>query len=353
MSTPASSVQRILIIRLSALGDVVMSSGLIPALRSRYPNAQLSWLTEAPAAPLLKHNPRLHEVIVWPKAAWKDLWRQRRWADLWREIRAFRRMLRQRQFDLVIDAQGLLKSGLWAWMTGAPRRVGLMPREGAQHLVHERVEPPAGQDTRMGNEYRFLARYMGAADAAFIPDLALGTTASAQARERLTQAGATGPFALLVPFTTRPQKHWVEANWAALAHALIADGLTPVMLGGPGDREAAARIHALAPALINLTGQLKLDESAAVVAQCRILIGVDTGLTHMGSALRRPTIALFGSTCPYTDSGSPDTRILYDALPCAPCRRRPTCGGRFDCMSGLTVNRVLQQIHGLIGTPPP
>lgn len=343
MSAAAQREPRnILIIRLSALGDVVMSSGLIRAMKARYPNARLSWLTEAPAAPLLKHNPRLDEVIIWPKAAWKDLWRQRQWAQLWREVKAFRRLLRDRQFDLVLDAQGLLKSGLWAWSTHAPRRLGLIPREGSQHLVHERVEPPPGQDVRMGSEYRYLARYVGAADEAFQPDLAIGAAAQARARQSLAEAQVAGPYVALCPFTTRPQKHWFEDNWSALATALLARGLTPVMLGGPDDVTAAGRMAAAVPGVVNLVGQLKLDESVAVVADCALLIGVDTGLTHMGSALQRPTVALFGSTRPYADGGSPHTRILYDALPCSPCRRRPTCEGRFDCMRQITVDRVLQ-----------
>ena len=345
--------QRILIIRLSALGDVVMASGLIPAIRSQYPHAHLAWLTEAPAAPLLKHNPRLDEVIIWPKEPWKKLFKQKQWSALWQQIRQFKQDLQDRRFDLVLDAQGLLKSGVCAWMTDAPQRIGLQSREGSQWLVTQRIAPTPGQDVRMGSEYRFLARHLGAPDAQFVPDLAIGQQAQQRAQQALQDAGLKPgtAYAALAPFTTRPQKHWVEGHWIQLARALMAQGLTPVYLGGPADAEAAQRMAAQTPGALAMAGPLKLDESAAVVAQCRILIGVDTGLTHMGSALRRPTIALFGSTCPYTDSGSPDTRILYDALPCAPCRRRPTCGGRFDCMSGLTVDRVRQQIHALIGTP--
>ncbi|HET8871796.1 MAG TPA: glycosyltransferase family 9 protein, partial [Aquabacterium sp.] len=96
---------------------------------------------------------------------------------------------------------------------------------------------------------------------------------------------------------------------------------------------------------------LKLDESVALISMCQQLIGVDTGLTHMGTALRLPTVALFGSTRPYLSSGTPTTQVMYDALPCSPCRRRPTCDGRFDCMKQLTVNRVLTQANLLL--PPP
>lgn len=342
MKQPPLASRNILVIRLSALGDVVMSSGLIPALRTVHPQARISWLTEPPAAPLLRGNPGLDQVLVWPRGTWQQLWRERRYGDLLKAIMAFRRELRSQRYDLVVDAHGLLKSGLCAWFTGAPHRIGLMPREGSQWLVHERVEPPTAQDLRMGSEYRYLARHLGAADAAFQPDIQPSPQARTAAEQALMNAGVQGPYVVLCPFTTRPQKHWFNDHWHVLAQSLLLKGLTPVMLGGPGDIAASAVIERETPGVVNLAGRLKLDESAALVASCDLLIGVDTGLTHLGSAFKRPTVALFGSTRPYLDGGSARTAILYDALPCSPCRRHPTCNGRFDCMRQLTPARVLQ-----------
>jgi heptosyltransferase-1 len=331
--------RRILIVRLSALGDIVMASGLIPALKARYPQAEVSWLCEAASAPLLRHNPRLHELIIWPRGDWEALKKAKRWGELWRTVRQFKAMLRAKQFDLVLDGQGLLKSGLMAWFTGAPRRVSIIAREGSHLLAHEVVVPTPVAVPVMGSEYRYLAGYLGAPDAAFQPDLAVGEAALVKAQAMV--AGVAKPLVALCPFTTRPQKHWVEGHWPALAQALIAQGLQPVLLGGPADTEAAARITQATPGLINLVGQLKLDESVAMISLCHRLIGVDTGLTHMSTALKLPTLALFGSTRPYLSGGSPLTHVMYDALPCSPCRRNPTCNGRFDCMAQLTVQRVL------------
>ena len=346
MSTPhpvsPQGPRRILVVRLSALGDIVMASGLIPALKARFPNAEVSWVCEPVCAPLLKHNPRLKQVIVWPRGEWQALWKAKRYLDLWRAVRAFRAQLKAEKFDLVLDGQGLLKSGLVAWFTGAPRRVSIIAREGSHRLVHEVVTPPPGADPVMGSEYRYLAHYLGAPQGSFVHDLAVG--------ERLQAAWGglpnARPLVVLAPFTTRPQKHWVEANWSELGRRMLAQGLQPVVLGGPADREAAERICAGQPQLINLAGTLKLDESVALIADAQLLVGVDTGLTHMGSALRIPTVALFGSTRPYREGpkvgGVARTRILYDNLPCSPCRRRPTCNGAFTCMTGLTTERVLQ-----------
>ncbi len=340
MTASTDSPRRILIVRLSAIGDIVMASGLIPALRQRYPQAQISWICEAGSVPLLKHHPDLHEVIVWPRGEWEALKKAKRWGELWRAVRSFKAQLKARQFDLTLDAQGLMKSGLMAWFTGAPRRVSIIAREGSHLLCHERVVPPPSNSPVIGSEYRYLAQYLGAADGAFQLNLAVGAAPLAKAREATAHLRA--PLVALCPFTTRPQKHWVEASWSELAQALLAQGLQPVLLGGPADRDAAERIAQGVPGLCNLVGQLKLDETVAAISLCRRLIGVDTGLTHMGTALKVPTVALFGSTRPYLQGPSPFTHVMYDALECSPCRRNPTCDGRFDCMKQYTVARVLE-----------
>ena len=336
---PAPEPRRILIVRLSAIGDIVMASGLIPALRQRFAQAQISWVCEAGCAPLLKHHPDLHEVIIWPRGEWEALKKAKRWGELWRAVRSFKAQMKARGFDLVLDGQGLMKSGLIGWFTGAPRRVSIIAREGSHLLAHEVVTPPSSDAPVIGSEYRFLAGYLGAAEGAFQLNLAVGVAPLAKAREAV--AGHVRPLVALCPFTTRPQKHWVEAHWPQLAQALYDRGLQPVMLGGPADVEAAQRIAAAAPGLLNLVGKLKLDETVALISICQRLIGVDTGLTHMGTALKLPTLALFGSTRPYLHGPTPSTQVMYDALPCSPCRRNPTCNGRFDCMAQLTVQRVL------------
>jgi len=338
----ALSPRRILIVRLSALGDVVLSSGLIPALKARWPEARLSWLVDAPAAPLLAHNPRLDELRVLPLSQWKQLWRSGHRLQAWRAFRAWGRELRAQEFDLVIDPQGLFKSGLCGWLSGAPLRVSLWPREGNQLFVHDCVRPaiPPGPERIISFEYRALAAAVGAMD--FQLDLAVGEAPRLRATQILQEAGiGARPVVILAPFTTRPQKHWVEERWPMLAAALWDAGYQPVILGGPGDRAAAERMASQEARLVNLAGRLKLDETVAAIAQAQLLIGVDTGLTHMGIALGLPTIALFGSTAPYLHAGTPRVQVLYKALPCSPCHRAPTCGGQFDCMKQISVAEVM------------
>lgn len=348
---------RVLIIRLSAIGDIVMASPLVGALRRTWPDAHLAWLCEPQGLDLLRHNPDLDEVIPWPKARWKELWRSRDLRTLYREVRTFARQLRERRFDLVLDTQGLMKSGLLAWLTGAPRRVGLGSQEASQWLMTE-VLDRRGDDIRIGSEYRKLARYLELAPSAGAEPFPLHLAVSPRDRKTvrilLDSIGVSTHYAVLCPFTTRPQKHWFEDRWAELARRCPGElGLMPVLLGGPDDQEAALRIQQGAGSdLRNLTGRTGLGESLAVIEAASLLVGVDTGLTHMGIAFGHPTVALFGSTRPYLETGQAPARVLYNPLPCSPCRRKPTCGGRFDCMRSHHVNTVLTAAAQLLASTP-
>jgi heptosyltransferase I len=383
--TPPS---RILLIRLSAIGDIVMASPLIAALRRAYPQAHIAWLVQAEGAPLPRHHPDLNQVILWPRAEWRALWRERRWGELWRRVRALRAELRRPGFDWVIDLQGLLKSGLPAWVTGAPVRIGLGSREGSQWLM-TRVVPRGGDPEGIGSEYRFLAEQLGLPLADFAMTLVPGAEDRAWAQALIAREGLADGYVVCCPFTTRPQKHWFEDRWAQLAVELRrALGWRVLLLGGPGDTEAGARIQRLAaaeraaagagaavaevadgatgvavaegalllrelgPDLINLAGGTSLLQAAALIEASRLLIGVDTGLSHMGIALGRPSLLLFGSTCPYLKTGRDNARVLYHPRPCSPCKRRPTCQGAFDCMRDLGVAEVLAAARDLLERSP-
>ena len=347
MSDPRS----ILIIRLSAMGDIIMASPLIPALKEAYPEARLAWLTEEANAGLLRNNPRLDKLILWRRNHWRDLARQRRYLELWREFRALVRELRQERFDLVLDIQGLLKSGAWAFLSGGQTRIGLGSREGSQFLMSRTIARDSGNadDLRIGSEYLKLARALGLQPARFDMDLVASAQELDEADALLKEKGITGPFAVVCPFTTRPQKHWFNERWVDLAGRLADDtGLPIVMLGGPGDRPGAEAIASHAPNVVNLVGQTSLGLCVAIIQQAGLLVGVDTGLTHLGIAMRTPTVALFGSTCPYLDPGSGPAKVLYEPLPCSPCHRRPSCGGEFDCMKSHTVDKVLASVALLL-----
>ncbi len=340
---------RILVVRLSAIGDIVFASPLISALRARYPLALIDWLVQPESRSLLEHHPDLNEVIVWPRGEWQQLLKERRWYTLWCEIKRFRKELRSLDFDLAIDVQGLLKSGVLAWLSGARERVGLGSREFSQWLM-TRVVDKSGDSKRIGSEYLKLAQELGLPIDNFKMQVELDKSDVAYAQYFIDERGLQAGYVIICPFTTRLQKHWIETYWVELIPHLEATfGMPVVMLGGPGDAEAAQHIESrLTSGLINQVAVTSLRQAAALIKYSELIIGVDTGLTHMGIAFIRPTICLFGSTCPYLDTTHDNAVVLYHKLDCSPCRRNPTCNGRFDCMRAITVDEVLEQAQRLL-----
>ncbi len=345
-------MQRILIVRTSAIGDVVFASPLAAALRRTFPQAHIAWVVEPGIDALVAPDPSIDECIVWPKREWSQLLRRGRLIALWQRVRTFRARLRARRFDVALDLHGLAKSALIAWLSGAPRRIGLGGREGSRWLVTE-VVARGGDRARIGSEYLHLAQYLGLQIDDFLPRLHVDADAQRRAAELLARNGlAPGGYAVFAAFTTRPQKHWFEASWRELAAALSQrTGLVPVLLGGPADRAGAAAIVGGAPGVVDLTGQTNLAEAAALVRSAALIVGVDTGLTHMGTAFSVPTVALFGSTCPYTITGRSNARVIWLGLSCAPCHRRPTCGGAWNCMREITVSRVMHEAAAVLEAP--
>ena len=346
---PVNPVTSILIIRPSAIGDVVMASPMIKVLREAYPEARLVWLAEPQVRDLLSANPQLDEVIIWPKGKWRDLLKRGRLLVLAREIRKLAAALRREKFDLALDVQGLLRSRLLAWLSGARERVGFESREPGRFFLTRVVSRGSG-DKRMSSEYFNLMEALDLSPGDFRPEVALSDSYREEAARILRGVGIAGKYAVICPFTTRPQKHWFEERWAALALEIETRfGFPVVVLGGPGDAEGSRRIQSLTGGKAHaLAGKSTLGQSAAFVASCELLVGVDTGLTHMGTAFSRPTVALFGATCPYLTTSSPRTRVLYDRQSCSPCRRNPTCEGEFTCMKAITVGQVLDVSRELL-----
>lgn len=332
MDPRPSPPQRILIVRVSALGDLVFCTALLEGLRRAYPEAHIAWLAQPGLGALLDKDPRLNQLIRLPAGAFGSL---AGFIATWRQLRA------QSPFDWVIDAQGLFKSRLLARLVPARRRIGFASKEPGRFLLHA-LHDKSGEPRQIAREYRYLSqRLTGGADPG--PPRLLPDAAARERVDQLLQGAQLRPgFVAFCAFTTRPQKHWMESYWGELAHRLRAQGLGPcVLLGSADDQPAAQRILRGMPAdSVNLVGATRIGELPALLEQARLVVGVDTGLTHIGSAVRRPTIGLWGSTCPYTQGAASPLKILYLDLPCAPCKRRPTCGGVYSCMRDLGPEQV-------------
>jgi|TARA_B110000483_G_scaffold7113_1_gene8371 heptosyltransferase-1 len=342
--------KNILIVRLSAIGDVVMASPLPAAIKRVNSDTKITWLCQAECKDLLKDQPNVDQVIVWPRREWQKLWDGRKYLQLGKQIRQFRNLLRNEKFDLALDLQGLLKSGYLTWLSGATKRIGLGSSEGSQLFMHQVITREGGNQDLIGSEYRYLAAEMEFDTHSF--DLQLGISKqSKESSMALLGEISDGPYLVVCPFTTRAQKHWFDDYWRSTAVQLQARFELPVvLLGGPGDVDSAQRL-CQDTNIINLAGKTNLQEAAVIIGHSTGLIGVDTGLTHMGHAMKVPTLGLFGSTRPYLETGLSTSKVIYLDLHCAPCRRNPTCDGRFDCLREITPDMVLQEFSQLRAKP--
>ncbi|MGI9628486.1 MAG: glycosyltransferase family 9 protein [Longimicrobiales bacterium] len=338
----------ILLVRLSARGDVVFASPLAAAIKRSRPDVHLCWIAEERTADVIQHNPHIDEVIVWERARWKALLKGGKLVQLFRHIRTFRRTLRRGRFDVAIDAQGLLRSGAVAFLSGAPLRIGLGSREGSR-LLMTRVLPLGGDEREISSEYKHLARQLRLDPAGFDIEIPPGPANEAFVEELVMKEGLESGYVVASPFTTRHFKHWFEDRWSeVLGQLRDRTGRRVVLLGGPDDRPAAERILAgvqTDAGIVDLVGRTTLGQASAVVARSDLLVGVDTGLSHMAHGYGRPAVLLFGSNTPYLDPPTPQAQILHSGRDCSPCRGRLTCDGRIDCMRDLTVDDALDAIQ--------
>lgn len=343
---------KILLIKLSSIGDVVLATPVIKVLRKAYPDSHIAWLVEEMSADVVTENPLLDEVIVWPKAEWKRLLKGMRPITVLGKAFYFMRGLRRRRFEMVLDLQGLLKSAVLAYLSGAKERIGLGSREGSRVLM-TRVIPPKGNRSRPGSQYREFVRSLGLEPGDFRPFVAVGQKDEAFVADLMRENGITGGYAVICPFASKPQKNWIEERWGEVSERLNAEyGMPVVILGGRGDMDSAGRMESLSRGrILNLAGGTTLKQAAAVIKHSSLLIGVDTGLTHMGIAFDVPTVTLFGSTAGYADAKEKNLVAIYKAVECSPCRRSPTCDGDLRCMKAISAEDVLGAVSGLLGRP--
>lgn len=284
---PNSPPRRLLLVKLSALGDVVHTLPLIEALRVGLgPEAHLVWAVRRSFASLLEGNPHLSAVRVLEGRAV-------------REAVAFGRQLRTEHFDTALDPQGLFLTGLITLLSGAPRRLGLdLNREGNRLFLTEASVPMRTRRHQVEKLLDFCVA-LGLPKLAPRPQTYLAQAEAATAEAWLECLGPQGRIGCVIG-TSTPDKEWPVEHWCALIRQLARLGLKPVLLGGSGEAVAAERIvqETKGAVALSLVGKTSLRQLASVLARCQVVIGGDTGPFHLAVAVGTSTVGLYGVTDP-------------------------------------------------------
>ena len=337
---------RILLIKPSSLGDVVRTLPILAGLRQRYPHAQISWMLRPDCAQLIRGAAALDEIIEFDRRRFGKMLYNWAAASEWRR---FLKYLRARRFDLVLDLQGLLRSGFMSWACRTPVRVGFaQAREFASLFYTHRIPAPPQPEHVVETYWRF-AEFLGFGTtskvfAVPIPDSARQT---AQTLLGAQTWSPTGGYAVLLPGGTEPAKCWPAERFGALATHLAQDYDMAVVLLGAGRREQAVAAlvnHRANESTINLVGKTSLKEAAAILERARVVVGNDSGPLHIAAALAVPTVGLYGPTNPYVVGpyGQMDGLVQTGAQT---CRRGRYSHRKEHQMPNISVEQVLKAVE--------
>lgn len=299
---------KILIIRLSAIGDVVRVLPAAAVIRHAYPSAQIDWVVESAAADILQETPLLDRVFVFDRGPHL----LRSGVLFWR----LRRRLREQNYDIAIDFHGILKSGLLLSSTRAPRRIAFAPdraREGAHHFANELIVLSKPIMNRVEENLELCGNVVDGTTER-LNTIVIDKHINTKAFELIAAARRDRPWlALIHAPVERAEKKWPNEHFAALVDMLLDDGRFDVVLShGPGQRQM------LVPILLKCRNEPivpppseSLREFAGLVSKVSLYIGVDTGPMHIAAAVGTPVVAIFGGTAPimHTPVGAP-CRVL-------------------------------------------
>jgi lipopolysaccharide heptosyltransferase I len=349
---------RILLIKLSALGDVIQTLPTLEAIRAVYPAAEISWLVEEEAAPVLASHPALDNLLISRRKTWLAAWRrpgERRIA--WQQCRHLVQTLRRQSYDVVVDLQGLAKSAFWTMISRSPRKIGFdRSREYSYLALTERL-PPYDPDEHAIRRYLGVARYLGAAGEPVRFRLALPTGTGNDVAYLWQEK--SGPLIIMHPGTRWPTKFWRPESFASLADALIHERQARVVFtGSRSDRSLIAGIRScMASWAEDLSGRTDLKTLARLFYQANAAVTTDTGPMHLAAAVGTPVAAVFGPTAPWrTGPYGARHRVIRTKVSCSPCFRRQCPNPK--CLTDLGVPEVLAAVNDILdraipGAKPP
>jgi len=359
--------RKILLIKLSAVGDVVHTIPVLNKLRRRYPMAQLDWMVTPSIAELLRHHPAISNIIEFERDAWSRPWRFTPFASYAR----LAAKLHGGGYDLVVDMHGQFRTAALTLATGAPARIGFdRPRAGvwdaSPRKFPEQARKHAWQGAREGSwmaythhipvptlDLHAVDRYLNVgpilgldrepADFSFpIPQSAVSRVEALLAQHGVNRTD----IVIMAPGTIWETKQWGSDKFAQVARHFISKGCAVILVGSQRERVVCEGVADLAPGAVDLAGMTTLSELAALTRRSAICITNDSGPMHLAVALDRSVISIFGPTDPIWIGpyGRADA-VLQADLECSPCylRRLKQCGHNHACMHNISPPAVIER----------
>jgi heptosyltransferase-1 len=323
---------KILVVRLSSIGDVVHTTPMVAALIDA--GHDVAWAVEPPAAPLVATIPGLSQTFVLPKASAYD------WNDRFR----LARILRDFNSDVAIDAQGLWKSAFWTWLSGAPRRIGWMTdhrREASSSVMLTETVTCSSDDIHIIDQHHALLVGLGIDErgAREFPFVLPGDAVAMAAAYR---DSIGNPLALIAPGGGWENKLYPPELWGQVAKGLVEMRLAPVVLWGPGEMELADAVVHASGGTAKRAPETSILELAALARISRLFLAADTGPLHIAGAMGTPIVALFGPTDPARNGPWGEGDEVVRKIPtCAPCHKR-NCEIHHEIMKKIQVSTVLE-----------
>ncbi len=370
----SAEFSRILLIKPSALGDVVHTLPVLVKLRARYPRARIDWLITPENAEVVRYHPALSNVVLFARRDFSK--RGRRWraflsfVDLLKQIR-------RAKYELVIDMHGQVRSAFFTLVSGAHVRIGFdrpikrgvtisaehdlknVPnhgwrgaREGSWIAYTHRIPIPT-LDVHAIDRYLWVAPLLGLDDNP--PDLTmhLSPQASDRVNRLLEEHGvpASKPLVVLVPGTIWETKHWTIEGFAGVARQFLQDGFAVALAGTVRDQQRCREIAAAAPGACDLSGKTTPADLAALIRRAEVAVTNDSGSMHVAASLGKPMVSVFGPTNPVHIGPyeRPESVVRVD-LPCSPCnyRRLSQCPFDHACMKQVTSAMVVERVRKIL-----
>jgi len=340
----------ILIVKLSAIGDVVHTLPSLEAVRELYPHAHITWVIEETSADLVTGHPTLDRILISRRKHWlRNVRRFRAWRQTFRDMRQFLSALRERHYDIVIDFHGLFKSAVIVLLCRGKRKIGYRSMQELSGLVlTEKIPEDMGKHAV--DRYLDFPRYLGwrGGDVRFRIPVDNEVEASVRRLLHDNEVDIEAPFVAVSPRALWPTKLWDDGRFARLCERIVTDLSLPVLLTGADRDGSLARIaDTVHCPVVNLGGRTSLKELAYLFSRATAVVTTDSGPMHIAAAMGTPTVALFGPTDPSrTGPYGRGHRVIRAGVVCSPCFLK-RCDHRY-CMDNITVDTVFDAVAGIL-----